>query len=267
VGIKDLIRKKKFFIFDGDGTLYLWNKPINDAANFIRSIRKLGLDFVILSNNDSKSKYERIKELEKILNIKIGIDELLIPTDQVKIFLKKRGIIRFDGLITESSKEDLLSSGFKFDTEKPEIIIIGFDTELNYEKILRVIKHINNGVDFVLTHIDPLCPFIDNQQIPDAGLIEKLIEKSTGKRPIKKFGKPYTDFPKIALEVHGKNINESIIVGDRINTDIRMANKLKMDSILISQKINKLSAYRPTYSVKSLSDLYKIFTSSHLKSL
>lgn len=261
--LKETLRKKKFFILDGDGTLYLWEKPLKDASNFIKAIKRNGKNFIILSNNDDVNKEERLRILSKILRIDIRADELLIPTDAVKIFLEENKIRRFDGLITESTKKELTAHGFKFDSKNPEIIIIGFDIELNYDKIIRVIEHINRGVDFILTHVDPLCPFRNNQQIPDAGLIVKLIEKATNKKPIKVFGKPYEEFVDLALSIHKSSREESIIIGDRLNTDIKMAYKSGIDSIWINNNKTKISIYKPNFSVRSISELYKIFISSH----
>ena len=253
---ENFLLKKRFFILDGDGTMYLWDKPLPGANELLKKLKKNGKDFVIISNNDSKSKVTRLKELRRMLNFNLDQRNLLLPNEQVIAYLKKEKIRRFYGLITASFRKELQKEGFVYDSKSPSIVIIGFDTELTYEKLKTAILLIRSGVKFILTHIDPLCPYKNGGEIPDAGSIISLVEKATSKEPVKTFGKPYKDIIRYALSSRNSSKKDSVIIGDRINTDIRMANENGMDSILLTKgrKVEK-SHYKPTFTIKSIKEV------------
>lgn len=254
--LKNFLSKKKFFILDGDGTMYLWDKSLPGANELLKKLERSGKSFIIISNNDSKSKAVRLKELSRMLNFNLKESNLLLPNEQVADYLKEEKIKRFYGLITESFKEELEKGSFIYDSASPSIVIVGFDTELTYEKLKTAILLIRSGVKFILTHIDPLCPYKDGGEIPDAGSIISLVERATSKEPVKTFGKPYKDIIKYALSSKVFSKKDSVIIGDRINTDIRMANENGIDSILLTKgrKVEK-SRYKPAFSAKSIKDV------------
>ncbi|MEM3191923.1 MAG: HAD-IIA family hydrolase [Candidatus Micrarchaeaceae archaeon] len=252
---------KQLFLLDGDGTLYLWDKPLESSTKFIKKIRELGKDFIILSNNDSESKLNRLKFLRKILDVDITEDNLLLPNDLVAASFTRRKVKSFDGLISDEFKDELVSKGFRYDRHEPDIILIGFDTDLTYKKMKRIIEHINRGKKFILTHIDPLCPYKGGQEIPDAGLLSYMIERATKKEPVETLGKPF----KGAIEYLRTRIDlprdKIVVIGDRLDTDIKMANENAIDSIWLYKDKSSLrglnkSRYRPTFYVKNLAELY-----------
>ena len=254
--LKTFLSKKSFFILDGDGTTYLWDKPLPGANELLKKLKKNRKDFVIISNNDSKSKATRLKELRHMLNFNLNQRNLLLPNEQVIAYLKKEKIRRFYGLITASFRKELQKEGFVYDSKSPSIVIIGFDTELTYEKLKTAIILINSGVKFILTHIDPLCPYKNGGEIPDAGSIVSLIERATSRNPVKTFGKPYRDIIRYAFSSRTSSKKDSVIIGDRINTDIRMANENGIDSILLTKgrKAEK-SHYKPAFTAKSIKEV------------
>lgn len=257
--IRKLIRSKRFFMLDGDGTLYLWDKSLKSSGDFIKKIKNLGKQFVILSNNDSESKKKRLDFLRRILKVDLSDDNLLLPNDLVIDTFRRRRIRTFDGLISDEFVRELIKNGFKRDTKNPDIILIGFDTDITYDKIKRIVEHINSGKKFILTHIDPLCPYKDGMEIPDAGLIAELIETATKKEPEETLGKPFRSVVHYILDKAGASKQESLIIGDRINTDIKMANENGVDSIWIRGSVDKpiKSRYKPTLSVESVDEIYK----------
>ncbi len=263
-GIRELLLSKKFFILDGDGTLYLWDKALPGSKGFIERIRELNREFIILSNNDSESKKNRLRSLKNLLDVEINENELLLTNELVEDFLAKRKIKKFDGLISNDFKEELLEHGFYYDEVNPDLLLIGFDVNLNYDKIVRIINHINNGKKFILTHIDPLCPYKGGKAIPDAGIISYMITASTGKKPWITLGKPFKSTISYILNKYNVKKKDCIIIGDRLGTDIKMANESKIDSIWLtaseknSSSILKKSNYKPNFSVKSIYEVYKI---------
>jgi HAD superfamily hydrolase (TIGR01450 family) len=258
--INEIINEKTFFIVDGDGTLYSWDKPKEGSKKFLEYLSSKGKKFVILSNNDSMSHGNRVRKLSDVLEIPLTFENLVLPNDLVINYLKKSHIIRFDGLITNDFKNELINNGFKFDTKTPEIVIIGFDTELNYDKISRNIQHINANVKFILTHTDVMCPYLDGREIPDVGVIYAMVKKATKRKPKKIFGKPYRDVLNYTLKKYKFSRDETIIIGDRLITDIKMANENHVDSIWLYNHEESLlefkeSNFKPTIITQSLQSI------------
>lgn len=231
--IKELIKNKELFLLDGDGTLYLWDTPFSSSPAFLSKFIALNKKFIILSNNDSESKEKRLRVLDKMLKIKLREEQLLLPNDLVEDFLIKKKIKRFDGVISDDFLRELLSKGFIFDRENPEIVIVGFDVNLTYEKLRRNIEHINKGAKFLLTHNDPLCPYKGGKEIPDAGSIINLITLAVKREPDYTFGKPFKSTIDYIAKKYKIKRSRMLIIGDRINTDIKMANESGIDSIWI----------------------------------
>jgi len=256
--LKELIESKELFLLDGDGTLYLWDKPFSSSSAFLSKLIKLNKKFIILSNNDSESKEKRLMFLSKMFKIKLKKEQLLLPNDLVEDFLIKKKIKRFDGVISNDFLKELLSKGFVFDKKNPEIVIVGFDVNLTYEKLRRNIDHINKGVKFLLTHDDPLCPYKGGKEIPDAGLIINLITQAVKREPDYTFGKPFSSTVDYIIKKYRIKRDKMLIIGDRINTDIKMANENGIDSIWIINDQNAISKgkYKPSAMVSSMDLLY-----------
>jgi HAD superfamily hydrolase (TIGR01450 family) len=256
--VRKIIASKDFFLLDGDGTLYLWDKPFLFSSAFLNKLIQMDKKFIILSNNDSESKEKRIKFLNRLFKFKIKRDQLLLPNDLVEDFFIKKGIRRFDGVVSNDFLRELLSKGFVLDKENPEIVIVGFDVNLTYEKLKRNINHINKGVKFLLTHNDPLCPYKGGKEIPDAGLIISLITQAVKRDPDYVFGKPFKSTIEYVIKKYKVKRDKMLIIGDRINTDIKMANENGIDSIWVTNNKNEKieSKYKPNANVISIDALY-----------
>ncbi|MGC8533393.1 MAG: HAD-IIA family hydrolase [Candidatus Parvarchaeum sp.] len=256
--LKELVKSKDFFLLDGDGTLYLWDKPFSFSSALLSKLVQLKKKFIILSNNDSESKKKRLSFLNKMFKIKLKEEQLLLPNDLVEDFFIKKRIRRFDGVISNDFLRELLSKGFVLDKEDPEIVVVGFDTNLTYEKLKRNINHINKGVKFLLTHNDPLCPYKGGKEIPDAGLIINLITQAVKREPDYTFGKPFKSTIDYIIKKYKIKRDKMLMVGDRLNTDIKMANENKIDSIWIMNDQNEKTegGYIPNERVHSIDDLY-----------
>jgi 4-nitrophenyl phosphatase len=256
--VKELFLEKRVFLLDGDGSLYMWNTAFNSSPLMLKKIRELGKKFIILSNNDSESKKRRLKSLSRILKTNLDKDDLLLPNDIVEAFMKAKGVESFDGLISDDFKNELVENGFKYDIRDPQVVLVGFDINLTYAKIKRIISHINKGKTFLLTHIDPLCPYKGGQEIPDAGLLVELVKAAVKRDPDYVFGKPYSSTIDFVTEKYRTTKEEMLIIGDRPGTDIKMANENGISSILVkNQKVDE-SNYKYDASVESMDMLYKM---------
>ncbi|BCV44434.1 HAD-IIA family hydrolase [Shewanella algae] len=126
----------------------------------------------------------------------------------------------------------ILDENIDLCSHQPEFVVIGYDTELDYNKLVDACRLINGGVDFISTHCDPVCPS-EHGPIPDIGLLTRMIEETTGRKVYKVFGKPNSDVIEAVMEEHNITRDEIVMVGDRLYTDIEMANRAGVDSILV----------------------------------
>ncbi|EKO3735540.1 HAD-IIA family hydrolase [Vibrio metschnikovii] len=214
-----------------DGTVYVGNNKINGAIEKIKELQNNGKHIFYVSNNSSKNKLDYVKRFES-LGLNALEEQIILSTDSTISFLKKMHVEKVYVLGTKSLKKMVLDAGIDICSYNPEFVIIGYDTELSYSKLVDACRLINSGIDFIATHCDPVCPS-ENGPIPDVGLLTEMIEKTTGKKVYKVFGKPSPDMINHIIVEHNIERSKMIMIGDRLYTDIAMANNSGVDSILV----------------------------------
>ena len=122
--------------------------------------------------------------------------------------------------------------GVIVDQENPEIVVIGYDTTLDYKKMTRVCDLVRAGLPYIATHPDFNCP-TETGFAPDIGAIMAFIEASAFRRPELIVGKPNTGIVEAALRRTGLKAGEMAMVGDRLYTDIETGLRSGMLSILV----------------------------------
>ncbi len=224
-------RNKKIVFLDMDGTIYLGEKLIQGTEVFLSALKKNGIKYYYLSNNSSCSKTDYVNKLER-LGIHASTEEIILSTDGVIDFLHSRKVDKTYVLGTLSMKDMFLQAGIEVDSQNPTYLILGFDTELNYKKIKKAALLLQRGIPMLATHKDLVCPTQDGP-IPDVGAMLALFKKATGKTPDKIFGKPNQEMLDHIIKKHSATADELIIIGDRIYTDMEMANRIGCDFILV----------------------------------
>ena len=256
-----MVLSKELVILDGDGTLYIGSRPLPGAREFIRFLDDHGKRFVIMTNNSSFSKDHHIKRLRRILRRDFSSNEVFVSTEAAIEYLVEHRIRRVYALGTPEFIQDLMRLGIIHDIENPELVVIAFDKTLTYGKLVNAVRHIMAGVPYIVVNPDMLCP-TDKGYIPDAGSIWALIRAATGKEPIAITGKPSKLFLNYMLRKLNVKPTEVVIIGDRLYTDIAMANENGIDSILVLTGETKAedlinARYRPTFVINTLNDLLK----------
>lgn len=246
------LSKKKAFVCDLDGTLFMGAKPIPPAVDFvIRSTKSGRFRFFFLTNNTSKNPSEYLK---KISGAAIPVDEsqILTPLITLESYIRQKGYKSVYLVSTEAVKqhmaERLADAGvtLEYDPEKNELIALTYDKELTYEKLRRItaLWNMRNGgnaavglrsiagnpVDFVATHPDNCCPS-EEGPIPDVGGFLKLLETTNGMKPSHVFGKPSPTLLEPVLANFKKE--EITVVGDRLYTDKAIADNAGVDFICV----------------------------------
>jgi len=224
-----LLENKKLFAFDLDGTIYLGDELITGVDGIIQKILENGNEVKFLSNNSSRSKSYYSKKLNS-MGIKVETSQIYLSTDATGQHLQKNNYQRGYIIGTEMMKKDLEIYNIYHTDDGPEFILLGYDTEITYDKIEKAAHLINSNLPYFATHADLVCPTPEGP-IPDIGSFIELFAKSTNKYPIV-FGKPEVEMLN-SIVPDDMELEECIFVGDRLYTDFAMAQRSNIDFICV----------------------------------
>ena len=222
----------KCFLLDMDGTFYLGNNLIEGSLDFIEKVRTTGRDFLFLTNNSSHNADFYVKRLHG-MGLDVPREKILTSGEATadklnQLYPGKRAFV----LGNEYLIEEFTQMGVIVDQENPEIVVIGYDTTLDYKKMTRVCDLVRAGLPYIATHPDFNCP-TETGFAPDIGAIMAFIEASAFRRPELIVGKPNTGIVEAALRRTGLKAGEMAMVGDRLYTDIETGIRNGMLSILV----------------------------------
>lgn len=252
----------KTFILDMDGTIYLGDKMIEGAVEFLRHLEAQNIDYLFLTNNSSKNRDAYQNKFHK-LGLEIDKDRIFTSGEATAIYLKNiKNKAKIYLLGTSYLEEEFYSHGFdiiKTHDEKPDFVVLGFDTSLNYEKLWMACDFIREGVPFIATHPDINCPLEGGRYMPDAGSMIKLIEASTGISP-EIIGKPSHHIVESILEKYHLDKSEIAMVGDRLYTDILLGVNSGITSILVysgetTQEVYLKSSIKADFQFNSVKEI------------
>jgi NagD protein len=213
----------KGFIFDLDGTVYISDQLIPDADRVIRLIRESGRRVVFLSNKPIQAREDYASKLTR-LGIPTKPDEVINSTFVMTNYLKKTAPQARLFVVGEAPFiEELKRAGFQITDEPKEIeyVVVAFDRTFDYRKLNIAFQAIRLGAHFVATNPDRTCP-VEGGEIPDCAGMIAAIEAVTERKVEIIVGKPSPIMIQAALDVMGLRPEECILIGDRLETDIRM---------------------------------------------
>ena len=214
-----MFEKIKCFILDMDGTIYLGNELFPFTKDFLKKVEDTGREYYFFTNNSSKSPKTYIDKLAK-MGCYIKRNQIITSGDVMIQYLKEYYPEKKVYLVgTPDLEENFRENGILLTREMPDVVVIGFDMTLTYEKLERACTYIRNGAVFLATHLDINCPTKDGF-IPDCGAMCAAISLSTGKEP-KYVGKPFKETVDMVLEMTGAKREAMSFVGDRIYTDVK----------------------------------------------
>lgn len=227
----DILKSKKLFVLDMDGTFYLGDRLIEGSLSFIDKLRNTGREFLFFTNNSSRISEFYRKKLSK-MGCEVGEGGVVTSGDVTIKYLKEKYPSARIFLVGTSLLEgSFREGGICLVEDRPDVVVVGFDTELTYEKVSKACRFIREGALFLATHLDLNCPTEDGF-IPDCGAMCAMITASTGVKP-KYLGKPFKETIDIILSMTGYRKDEIVFVGDRLYTDIAIGVNNGVTSILV----------------------------------
>ena len=233
--LKDYAQKLNLYLFDMDGTLYLGNRLYDFTLELLDTLKATGRKYLFMTNNSSKSVDDYVKKLAR-LGIEATREDFMTSSRATAYYLHKH----HEGQKlyvcgTESLKEELRMEGFTVTTDLDEVecIVMGFDTELTFQKLHDVSYLLLTRPDlpYIATNPDLVCP-TEFGSVPDCGSVCIAIKNATGREPIV-IGKPSPLMPQLAMEKLGMSKEETCVVGDRIYTDVKSGLNAGITGILV----------------------------------
>jgi 4-nitrophenyl phosphatase len=229
------IRDTKLFLLDLDGTVYLENELIPGVKEFTGYLSRLQVPYVFLTNNSSCSGDEYLKKLHS-MGISVSSENILTSGQATGMYLTAvSGAVKLFVVGTDALKRELEGHGHLIsenEYDPVDYVVVGFDTELTYEKLRAACIHLENGAGFIATNPDLVCPIKGKKYIPDCGSICKMLENATGRQPVI-IGKPNTTMVEIIKKRYRISSEQMAIIGDRLYTDIALGNKAAIFSLCV----------------------------------
>ncbi|MGD0581544.1 MAG: HAD-IIA family hydrolase [Bacteroidales bacterium] len=256
--IIEKIRNKKAFISDMDGVIYHGNKLLPGVPEFVEWLQKENKKFLFLTNSSEKTPKELQDKLHR-LGIDVEPDVFYTSALATANFLasqKPRGtayIIGEAGLINA-----MYNAGYTMNNVNPDYVIIGDSRSYNFEKIEQAINLVLKGAKLIGTNSDVSGP-VENGIVPSTRALMAPVELTTG-RSAYYVGKPNPLMMRIALRKLGSHREETIIIGDRMDTDIVAGIESEIDTLLVLSGISTLKSaekfpYRPHYILDGVNEL------------
>lgn len=254
---------QKGYIFDLDGTVYLGDKIIKGASEVLQKLEDRGDKVVYLTNKSIETVDSYVQKLRR-LGIQADKENIvnsnLLVAKYLKSKLKKGEKVMIIG--EEPLYEEVASYDIEISSNPKEVkyVVIGWDRKFSYEKLNHAFQAWLNGAQIVATNPDRTCPVKDGQ-IPDCGAMIGALEGATGEEISTILGKPSM----LAAEFIVKDIlklppERCFMVGDRLETDIKMGIDYGLHSVLVltgitDQKMVKESEHQPDFILDSIRDI------------
>ena len=259
------LRAKRLFLLDLDGTLYLDERLFDGAADFLRAIRSRGGTYRFLTNNSSRGAESYVEKLRR-LGVEAETSDFLTSVDALIAHLHAQGMAEKLLYVcgTQSMKRQLTQAGLRLTDDRDaavDALVMGFDTELTFQKLEDACILLNRGADYLATNPDWVCPTWYGF-VPDCGSVCEMLFRAPGRRPYV-IGKPRPDMARLAMARGGFSAEETVLLGDRLYTDIACGVNAGIDTVLVLSGETKEadlagSAVQPTFVLGSVADYLSI---------
>jgi HAD superfamily hydrolase (TIGR01457 family) len=245
------LKKFRAFIFDLDGCIYVGKRVIPGAREVIERLKQLDKKILFATNNATKTPEEFASKLRSF-GIKASSNDVFTSATATAMYLLKEfGRCKIypvggKGLTNELRKQGhrVVSLG---NVDQADSVVVCLDLQFSYKKLLAASNVIRAGGRFIATNVDPVVP-VENGFMPGAGSIVSALITATNREPYV-VGKPSNSMFDMAFRRLGVPSSETVIVGDRLDTDIKGGNEAGAFTILV------LSGATTTETLEGTSDL------------
>lgn len=255
----DSLLRVKCFLLDMDGTFNLGEQLLDGSLRFIDTLKELNRDYLFLTNNSSK---HRRMYAEKIARLGLPIpEEKVFTSGEATALYLQRGNASAKVYVvgTPALEEEFRLHGFQLEEHDPELVVLGFDTTLTYQKLWKLCDFVRAGLPYIATHPDFNCP-TETGYMPDVGAMIAFVRAATGRDPDLVVGKPNRLIVDAVAQKYGLAIEEMAMVGDRLYTDIALGATSGITTCLVLSGETKAeevpgSPFQPTYMFANLGEI------------
>jgi NagD protein len=248
----------KSYLIDMDGVIVRGSELIPGADAFLDRLHQRQIKFLILTNNPLYTPRDLQHRLQRI-GVNITTEHLYTAALATAHFLKTQQPNGTAFVIGESGLTNALHDvGYVLTDHDPDYVVVGETTSLNYERLTQAVRWVSKGARFIATNPDPSGPG-EGGLVPACGAITAFIETATGVQPYF-IGKPNPLMMRTALRYLNEHSHNAIMVGDRMDTDIRVGTEAGLETILVltgvsTREMVEKYPYRPTRIVESVAEL------------
>ena len=269
----DKLKNCKLFLFDMDGTLYLGDEVYEGAIELMNDLPALGKKYIYLTNNSSRAGVDYITRLTR-LGFPCEAENVFTSGMATGMYLNQRhpgAKVYIAG--TKAFYRELKSYGIDLvndenghtDAFDVDVVVQGFDTELVYEKLERACHFLRRGAVVIAANPDWVCPMPADEVLPDCGSICALLTASSG-REQEYIGKPNRNMIDVISKMTGIPNEKICAVGDRLYTDIAVAQNAGAVSVLVmsgetDEAILAAADRKIDYVLPSVKELHEVLKS------
>lgn len=256
--------EKKLFLFDMDGTIYEEERLFVGALDLLQEIKRRNGKYVFITNNSSKSVADYISKIHR-LGIEADESNFFTSAQATILYLQThypQKKIYCQG--TKSLLRELEHAGILVTedvADDVDVVLVGFDTELTSQKLRNTCELLQRDIPFIATNPDLACP-VSFGFVPDCGSICGMLTNATGRTPLY-IGKPEPIMVDIVREKLGYSPEETVVIGDRLYTDIATGLNAGVTAIAVltgEATVDAIEAgpIKPTFTFASVNEIYEI---------
>ncbi len=230
-----LANRFEAFVFDLDGVVYRGEVPLPHAIETLNALLDSGRSLFYLTNNATYTRQQYAQRLTR-MGIPAHPEQFITSAWATTLYLQKALPNGKLFVIGEPGLEEELQAGGFFlvedpETTPPDAVVVGIDRRFTYQRLAQAQHAILQGAHFIATNADPTYP-AEDRLLPGAGAIVSAIAVATGIKPTV-IGKPNPEILNPYIQNKILNPSTTLLVGDRLDTDIALANALHMPCALV----------------------------------
>ncbi len=251
------------YVLDMDGTIYLGDQVIPGAKELLSFFDEKEIRYCFFTNNSSKSPEEYKTKLKR-LGLSERPDVFTSGDVTANYLIKTFGphprvfVVGTQALVTHLSAAGIHCG----ETESPDCVVVGFDTSFDFFKAARAVNLLRDGIPFIATNVDAVCPLEGGKVVPDCASICAMLTHATGRQP-KFIGKPFAETTQYIERAVNLPAGKIAVIGDRLYTDMQLALENGMCAIgVLSGEMTQADIdqtdKKPHYLFNSVADLYRL---------